>query len=101
LGHELETLVEAAQHVEHQCTVLNGFAKISRGICHGLHLAAVIVDRQGTLGESAKFGVEEHGAGLTVVEELLLKTEPSRLSSDTVAVVDDVQEVGGDGVEEL
>lgn len=50
--------------------------------------------------KSAKLGVEEHGARLTVVEELLLKPEPGRPGSGSVVLMDDVHEVGKDGVED-
>jgi len=67
LRHELETFIEAAQDVQHEGAVLDGLAKISKCIGHGLHLAAEVVDGEGTLAESAEFGVEEHGAGLAIV----------------------------------
>jgi hypothetical protein len=41
----------------------------------------------------AELGVEDHGTGLTVVEELLFNPEPCHPSGDTIALVDDVQEV--------
>ena len=46
-----------------------------------------------------ELGIEEHGAGLTVVQELLFNLEPRRPSGDAIMFMDDVQEVGGDGVE--
>jgi hypothetical protein len=52
------------------------------------------------LGESTELGVEEHGAGFPIVEELLLDVEPGDASRDTIALVNVVQEVGGDGVED-
>jgi hypothetical protein len=51
------------------------------------------------LTEGAKLGVEEHGARLAVVEELLLKSEPGCPGRGFVVLVDDVQQVSGDGVE--
>ena len=51
------------------------------------------------MAESAKLGVEEHGAGLAIVEELLFNPEPCCLGGEAVVLMDDVQEVGGDGVE--
>ena len=50
------------QYVQHQSTVMDGLAKIGKGISHALHLAAVVVDGEGALGESAELRVEEHGA---------------------------------------
>ena len=100
LRHELETSIEAAQDVQHQSTVQDGLAKIGKRIRHALHLATVFVDGEGVLAESAELGVEEHGAGLAVVEELLFDAEPRRPSSDAITLVDDVEEVRGDGVED-
>lgn len=80
--------------------VLDGLAKVSEGVSHGLHLAAVVIDGEGTLGKGAKLSVEEHGARLAVVQELLLELKPGNPSRDNVTVADDVEEVGGDGVVE-
>jgi hypothetical protein len=99
LGHELEALVEAAQDVQHKSAILNGLAEVSKSVSHAFHLAAVIVDGEGTLGESTELGVDEHGAGLAVVEELLFQTKPSPPSRHTLMFMDDIQKVGGDGVE--
>jgi hypothetical protein len=71
LRHELETLVETPQDVQHKRAVLNGFAKVGESVDHALHHAAVLVDGEGALGEVAELGVEEHGARLAIVEELL------------------------------
>jgi hypothetical protein len=95
LSHDLESFAEAAQDVEHQGAVLDGLAKVGEA----LHLAAIVVDGEGALGERAELGVDEHGARCAVVEELLLKAEPGDPGSDTVAVMDDIEQVGGDGVE--
>jgi hypothetical protein len=90
LQHELEALVEATQNIQHKSTVVDGLAKIGKCISHALHLAAVIVDGEGALGEGAKLSVEKHGAGLTIVQELLFEPEPCRPSSDAVTLMDDV-----------
>jgi hypothetical protein len=58
------------------------------------------VDGEGTLREGTKLGVEEHGAGFPVVEELLLDAEPGDASRDAIVLVNVVEEVGGDGVED-
>jgi hypothetical protein len=100
LGHELEQLIEAAEQVQNKGPVWDGFAEIGESISHPLHLAAVVVDGEGALGESAELGVEEHGARFAVVEELLLDAEPCGASRNTVTLVDVVQEVRGDGVED-
>jgi hypothetical protein len=91
LRHELEALIEATQDVEHQGAVLNGFAKSGKGVGRSLHLAAVGVDGERALGQSAELSVEDHGARLAIVEELLLEAEPGSSSGDTIAVVDVVQ----------
>jgi hypothetical protein len=100
LSHELKTFIEAAPDVQHQGAVIDGLTKIGKSVCHSLHLAAELVDGEGALCEVAELSVEQHGAGFTVVQELLLDAEPSSPSRDPVALVDDVQELGGDGVEE-
>ena len=79
---------------------MNRLAQVSQCISHALHLAAVIVDGEGTLGEGAKLIIKKHGAGLTVVEELLFNAEPCCSGGDAVALVDDIRKVRGDGVEE-
>jgi hypothetical protein len=94
----LEALVEAVQDVQQKSAVTNGFVEVIKGINHVLHLAAIVVDGEGGLGERAELGVDEHGARRAVVEELLLKAEPGDPGSDTVAVMDDIEQVGGDGV---
>jgi hypothetical protein len=95
----LESFAEAAQDVEHQGAVLDGLAKVGERVGEALHLAAIVIDGEGALGERAELGVDEHGARRVVVEELLLKAEPGDPGSDTVAVMDDIEQVGGDGVE--
>jgi len=100
LSHELEPLIEAPQDVQHQCAVVEGFTKISEGVSHALHLAAVVINGEIALREVAEFSIKEQFPGLTVPQELLLNPEPSHPSSDTVVLVDDVEEVGGDAVED-
>jgi hypothetical protein len=100
LRHELKTFIEAPQDIQNKSPVLNGFAEVGEGVGPALHLAAVVINGEGALGEGAELDVEEHGAGLSVVQELLFKTKPSSPSGDAVRLVDDVQEVGGDGVED-
>jgi hypothetical protein len=99
LGHELVLLVEAAEQVQDEGPIGDRFAKVGEGVGDPLHLAAVLVDGEGPLGESAKLGVEEHDARLAVVEELLLDVKPGGASKEAVVLVDVVQQVGGDGVE--
>jgi hypothetical protein len=65
-----------------------------------LHLAAVVVDGEGALGERTELSVDEHGVRRAVVEELFLKTEPGDPGGDAIAVMDDIEQVGGDGVVE-
>jgi len=91
---------ETPQNVQHQSSVLDGLTEVGKGIRHALHLAAVIIDGEGTLAESAKLGIEELGAGLAIVEELLFNPEPCYPSGEAVVLVDDVQEIGRYGVEE-
>ena len=100
LGHELKTFIEATQDVQHQGAIIDGLAEVGKSVCHSLHLAAEVVDREGTLGEGAELSVEQHGAGFAVVQELLLDSKPGGPSRDPVALVDDIQEIGGDSVEE-
>jgi hypothetical protein len=92
----LEPLAEPTQDVEHQCAVLDKLAEVGEA----LHLATVVVDGEGALGERTELGVDEHGARRAVVEKLLLKTEPGGPGSDAIAVMDDIEQVGGDGVVE-
>lgn len=98
--HELESLVEAARRVQDESAVRDGLVEVSEGVSHALHLAVVVIDGEGALGESAELSVEEHGTRLAVVEELLLEAKPGGAGEDVVAVMDDVKELGGDGVED-
>jgi hypothetical protein len=93
LSHDLESFAEAVQDVEHQGVVLDGLAKVGERVGEALHLAAIVVDGEGALGERAELGVDDHGARRAVVEELLLKAEPGDPGSDTVAVMDDIEQV--------
>ena len=100
LRHKLEALIEAAQDVHHQGAVQDRLAKISKAVGHALHFAAEFVDGERVLAELAELGVEQHSPRFAVVEELLLEAEPRGTGRDTVAFVDDVEQVGGDGVED-
>jgi hypothetical protein len=88
------------QNIQYQGAVLNGFTEVGEGVSHAFHLAAVVVNGEHALGEGAELGVEEHGARLAVVEELLLEPELGDTSGDPIAIVDDVQKVGGDHVDQ-
>jgi hypothetical protein len=100
LRNDVKSFAEATLDVEHERVVRDGLAKVSECVGEALHLAAVDVDGEGALGECAELDVDEHGARRAVVEELLLEAKPGDMASDAVAVMDDVEQVGGDGVEE-
>ena len=100
LRHELKAFIKTAKDVEHQSAVLHGLAEAGKRVCHGLHLPAEIIDEEGSLAGGAELGVEEHGAGFAVVEELLLEAKPRYSSGDAIALVNNVEKVGGDGVED-
>ena len=91
--------VEAADDVEDESAVLNGFAEIGEVVGHTLELLAVIGDGEITLHESSELGVEDEGASLTVAQELGLDGEPSGASGGAAVAPshDDVDEVAGEG----
>jgi hypothetical protein len=99
LCHELKPFVEAAQDVQDERAVTDGLAKISKGISLGLHLAAVVVDGEGALREVAKFSIKDECPGFAISQELIFDPEPRCPGSGASVLVDDVQKVGGDGVE--
>ena len=66
LHHELEPFIETLQYVEYQGAIADWFTKVSEGISHALHLAAVVINRKIALVEVAKFRIEEQRSGLTV-----------------------------------
>jgi hypothetical protein len=99
LGHELKPFVEAAQDVQDERAVTDGLAKISKGISLGLHLAVVVVDGEGALREVAKFSIKDECSGFTISQELIFDPKPRCPGSGASVLVDDVQKVGGDGVE--
>ena len=100
LQHELKAFIKAAEDVEHQSAVLHGLAEVGKRVCHGLHFPAEIINGEGSLAGGAELGVEEHGAGFAVVEEVLLVAKPRCSSADAIALVNNVEKVGGDGVED-
>jgi hypothetical protein len=67
LSHELKTLVEAPQDIQHQGAVVDKFAKICEGVSLALHLAAVLVDGERPLSEVAELRIKEQSPRLTVV----------------------------------
>ena len=90
--------VEAADDVEDESAVLNGFAEIGEVVGHALELLAVIGDGEITLHKSSELGVEDEGASLTVAQELGLDGEPSGASGGAAVAPshDDVDEVAGE-----
>jgi hypothetical protein len=84
---------ESSQEVQDECPVLNRLTKVSECVGHALHLATIVVDRESSLGQGAKLSVEEHGAGLAVVQELMFQPKPCNPSRDTGGCMDDIQEV--------
>jgi len=62
--------VEAADDVEDEGAVLNGFAKVGEVVGHALELLAVIGDREITLHKSSELGVEDEGASLAITPRI-------------------------------
>jgi hypothetical protein len=83
----------AAEQIQNEGAIRDGLAKNGEGVRHPLHLATVVVNGVGALREGTELGVEEHGAGFPVVEELLLEPEPGDASRDAIALVNVIQEV--------
>jgi hypothetical protein len=65
-------IAEATEDVEDEHAVLHGAAQITKWVCHGLHLAAVLIDAEVPLDEGAEGRVEAESPGLGVAQELAL-----------------------------
>jgi hypothetical protein len=100
VSHEQEPLVEAPQNVEHEGPVIDRFTEVGEGVSHALQLATVVVDGEVSLGQIAELSIKEQSSGLTVPKELLHNSEPGSPGRDAIVRVDDVQELGGDAVED-
>jgi hypothetical protein len=90
-------LVQAAKNVEDEVPVRDRAVKIAEGVCHSLHLAAVLSHREITLEEVAKHGVEVKGVCLAVADELVLERQPG-LTRGAATFSGDVLKVDADGV---
>lgn len=64
----LVTLVHATKNVEDEVAVKDLFAEIAERICHGLHLAIVVVHGQVTLDEVAECGVKVKRTRLVICQ---------------------------------
>ena len=65
-SNKCEPFVEAADDVEDEGAVLNGFAEVGEVVGHALELLAVIGDGEITLHKSSELGVKDEGASLAV-----------------------------------
>jgi hypothetical protein len=84
-----EAGAEATQKVQHQGAVDDRLAEVAEGVCHALHLAAVLPHGEIPMRELMELGVEVKGLRVPVHEELVLQGEPS-LSTRVRLVTDDV-----------
>jgi len=91
------SLVEAAKDVEDQDPVLHGPAKVTEGVCHGLHLPAVLANGEVALDEGAEACVETQGPGFGVAQELALERQPGPAGGALRGAADEVVKVEGDG----
>ena len=71
---------KATQKVQHQGTVGHRLAEVAEGVCHALHLAAVLPHGDVPMKELVELGVEVEGPSVLVPEELFLKGEPHLLA---------------------
>jgi hypothetical protein len=94
-----EPLVEAADDVEDEGAVGDGFAKIPEVLCLTLVLPTVVDDREVTLTKGAKIGVGVQGTRGLIPEKWGLDCKPDVAGGGTV-LGDGVSEVVSDGVEE-
>jgi hypothetical protein len=56
--------------------IVNKGVQVSQGVRHPLQLASVVTDGKIALHEGAKGSIELDGAGFTIIEKLILKSEP-------------------------
>jgi hypothetical protein len=87
-------VTEPAEDVEDEDAVLHGPTKVTKGVSHGLHLAAELADREVTLDEGLEVRIKPQSPGLGVAQKLALERQPGLASIRRVA--DEVVEVEGD-----
>jgi hypothetical protein len=75
-AHVLKALVQPPKDVEDEDPVINGCAKVSQTVDHGLELAAVLIDRVVTLNKSTKGSIKVKSMVLMVTKKLVLDGEP-------------------------
>jgi hypothetical protein len=87
-------IAEVPEDVEDEHAVLHGAAQITKGVRHGLHLAALLTDTEVPLDEGAESCVEAESPGLGVTQELAFDGKPSNPSVRKVP--EEAVEVDGD-----
>jgi hypothetical protein len=87
-------VAEPAEDIEDEDAILHGPAKITEGVCHGLHLAAELANSEVTLDEGPETRIEPKSPGLGIAQKLALEGQPGLASIRRVA--DEVVEVEGD-----
>jgi hypothetical protein len=96
-AHVLEALVQPPKDVEDEDLVVNGCAKVSQTVGHGLELAAVLIDREVTLNKSTKSSIKVKSTVLTVTKKLVLNGEPE-VAPRATAFPDHLVNIRRDGV---
>jgi hypothetical protein len=102
LDDSLQVAVAGArsmQKVQHQSTVDDRLAEVTKGVRHALHMATVFPNTEIPLRELVELGVEVEGSSISVPEELFLEGEPC-LSAHVRLIANDVLYLDGDGVME-
>jgi hypothetical protein len=69
-------IAEPPKDVEDQDAILHGPPKVPQGVGHALHPTTELADGEVTLDESTEGRVETQSPGLSVAQELALKSEP-------------------------
>ena len=85
---------EPAEDVEDQDAVLHGPAKVAKRVCHALHPAAELANREVTLDEGAEARIETQSPGFDIAQKLALERKLG--STGVRRVADEVVEVQGD-----
>jgi hypothetical protein len=90
-------LVQAPYNIKNKSKICHRLVEVAEGVDHALQLAVVVICALVALDKYPEVGVEVVGTGPAIVEDVPLDGKPDL---STGAIVDNVLEVDGDGVEE-
>jgi hypothetical protein len=86
---------QRTKHIEIDLHFVRERVEVVEVVVHGLHPATIVVDGEVPLNKVAELRVEVQGAGLAIVEELVLNGKPD-LTSSAATLADGCLEVDGE-----